>query len=1725
MRTISFLLTTVIILISSMVSASAVPERGSTTPPPSPELVPFSENICEDDWQNVVFAIQSPDPSYEYLWGIPTELEPFTEFNDNKDRILISDISPLLDNPLARIFVQAKNDCGESFPTVLNIRLIKKLDLPALPLDTSCVGRAVRIDPYRTNVGAIETWDWDFGPQGEVSSGETDTGDEFFAKFLAEGTFEYMQTVTDTFGCQTSQTYTTDVFNAPPFPEIVPCPYMGTDSVFFEWTVNNQFDYTTVITPDPLPSGAVIVDQTENSLLVGGLTPGQNIIVTVTTMTDDSPAPCNIEMQSLACRSCLPAVIDFAQVDRLNFCVGDADNFPIELIAEVNATNYPLENNPAAGRWDLTADGVVEDNGAVFFDPAGLAPGTYSVEYEYFHPDDNCPWNESVNFTIYERPIPNASLDKNSTVTSIEVCSDEEVIVYYDRISGLPKPDIFFDGGTGGVMQEARSKNSELFTFPNTAATYEITVRYQIPDCEPIAEVLTVNVVDKPEIIVECGPEQSNSVTVEWNTIENTTAYDVYLDGSFFSTVQNDNQITIGALDVDNTYEIIVEALALGCGSIRDTAVCMTSGCVAPTVDLTNVSSPFCYDPSEAGVLLEVDVMNATANITGDYTWDTNGIGTIDDKTFTPEVGVEVYFLDLLYEDETGCTYTEENVEIVVITQPEAPLVIDGPDEVCLTVGTVSVASNYQAIDPLGEVTYIPTWPASVNATESAPGEYLLRFDEVGEFDLIMQVSYKGCLGPEVTTKITVTPPPVITVECLAPEELNAITIEWSLLDDVTIYDIYLDNDLFTTVVNGNQLRLDGLDTRTSYEVRVEAFVIGCGTIMESAFCMTSGCEAPTIDLAAVANPFCYSAADGPILLEAEVMNADPALSGTYIWDNNGVGTLEDDNLFTPEAGTEVYLFDLIYEDETGCTYREEDIEITVITVPEAALVIDGPAEVCLTGGEVMVSAVYPALDPTATVTYIPTFPLGVNATETAEGEYLLSFDREGVYDLGMQVEYMGCTGPEVMTEITVVPAPAFNLMCGVEELNAVTVDWTSIAGVTSYDLYVDDAFHSTVENDNQQRIEPLAERSLYEVRIEAMVDGCGLVTETVFCSTGGCEDPTVDLTAVASPLCYDPTTGPVLIEAVVANADPSLTGDYMWENLGAGMLDDLFFTPEAGIESYALDLIYEDETGCIFRLQDVAITIITAPEAPFVIDGPMEVCATEEVFVKAELDVLDPSEVTYIPTFPTGVNAVEQATAGEYLLSFDADAEGDYDLVMQVIYQGCPGPEVMTTITVQPAIAQPVVTCTPGFGSVVLEWENIPNCVSSYEATINGIARTVSTTSVELGPLEAGEIVEYSVTALSNCLCPDAEITGNCDAVLACPDIVIDAPAMIDTCWNPTLAPFELGINVTPSVDLPMSVEGGVLEGFLINAEGLVDLSLAPFDDDWDLTYTYAQGFCTETAIINVALHNPPTLDSIQTFMPDCIDDELGMVIVNIDTETGTPDFEYSIDGGQSYQLSPTFEEVPLGPFIINVKDAVGCVVDGVGEISPITDIPTVTLDGPDLVVEGNEAVFTISTNIDRESVTNIFWILDGEIIREGANLFEITIDDITVPGNVMAEIEFGSGCAESDSKEFDVNQLQSIYIPNMVDFSGRSTSPNNAWTVYVKGDEVFVSKVLIFDRWGNKVKDFENIAMDYFKELLIWDGNFGSVPADQGVYTYVIEVEIEGRPEIKRGSITVLR
>lgn len=58
------------------------------------------------------------------------------------------------------------------------------------------------------------------------------------------------------------------------------------------------------------------------------------------------------------------------------------------------------------------------------------------------------------------------------------------------------------------------------------------------------------------------------------------------------------------------------------------------------------------------------------------------------------------------------------------------------------------------------------------------------------------------------------------------------------------------------------------------------------------------------------------------------------------------------------------------------------------------------------------------------------------------------------------------------------------------------------------------------------------------------------------------------------------------------------------------------------------------------------------------------------------------------------------------------------------------------------------------------------------------------------------------------------------------------------------------------------------------------------------------------------------------------------------------------------------------------------------------------------------------------------------------------------------------------------------------------------------------------IFDRWGQKI--FETVNT----EGRGWNGRFNGIEQPQGVYVYIIEVELQnGRLERHEGNVTLIR
>ncbi len=90
-----------------------------------------------------------------------------------------------------------------------------------------------------------------------------------------------------------------------------------------------------------------------------------------------------------------------------------------------------------------------------------------------------------------------------------------------------------------------------------------------------------------------------------------------------------------------------------------------------------------------------------------------------------------------------------------------------------------------------------------------------------------------------------------------------------------------------------------------------------------------------------------------------------------------------------------------------------------------------------------------------------------------------------------------------------------------------------------------------------------------------------------------------------------------------------------------------------------------------------------------------------------------------------------------------------------------------------------------------------------------------------------------------------------------------------------------------------------------------------------YTITFTDVAG-CTGTNSVTLTT-NPAITTTATLVSPLCNGVSNGSITIN--ASGGVPPYQYSINGGGSYQLSPTFGGLAAGPYSFLVKDAAGCV------------------------------------------------------------------------------------------------------------------------------------------------------------------------------------------------------
>lgn len=234
----------------------------------------------------------------------------------------------------------------------------------------------------------------------------------------------------------------------------------------------------------------------------------------------------------------------------------------------------------------------------------------------------------------------------------------------------------------------------------------------------------------------------------------------------------------------------------------------------------------------------------------------------------------------------------------------------------------------------------------------------------------------------------------------------------------------------------------------------------------------------------------------------------------------------------------------------------------------------------------------------------------------------------------------------------------------------------------------------------------------------------------------------------------------------------------------------------------------------------------------------------------------------------------------------------------------------------------------------------------------------------------------------------------------------------------------------------------------------------------------------------------------------------------ISVDANYNEPLVGYSLNNGP-LQLSPVFDNLPEGDYTVSVIDSIGC-----------TEVVDVTLNNQ-VTVKLDEAIVTDANCAERFGSVEILasgalgdltYSLDSTGLFQDSNLFEFV-----APGMYTVYVDDDEGCRIPVEVQIDIPDCP-IFFPNI--FCPTCTDGDDGKFIIGSTNiyDICILRYEIYDRWGNLI--YYTNKFSIHESGSWWDGTFDNVPAEQGVYAYLIEVIHEnGEQQIYSGDITLVR
>jgi gliding motility-associated-like protein len=470
------------------------------------------------------------------------------------------------------------------------------------------------------------------------------------------------------------------------------------------------------------------------------------------------------------------------------------------------------------------------------------------------------------------------------------------------------------------------------------------------------------------------------------------------------------------------------------------------------------------------------------------------------------------------------------------------------------------------------------------------------------------------------------------------------------------------------------------------------------------------------------------------------------------------------------------------------------------------------------------------------------------------------------------------------------------------------------------------------------------------------------------------------------------------------------------------------------------------------------------------------------------------------------------------------------FDLSATVVQPGC----LLSngSISIDPFDASYTYTWSPNV-STTNSATNLPQ--GSYQLTITQLNCTFDTTILLQNPVPFETFFQIQQTTCgetNGSIIVDNTPNSSVYSYVWTPPVstsnsaTVLAPGDYSITISDNTCAFDTTITILPSLGLTSTAT--IYNSTCELANGAADLDIIP-DGNYQFTWptgvnssidsaanlaagtyliSFTDGICTGDTTFFISTTTPPTDISTNITATQC-DQNTGEIAIAT-TTGGISPYTYSINNG-SYAETLVFDSLAQGTFTISVLDANNCSYQEQALV-PIFAGPTliqVGLTNPNCGL--NNGAIVINGTLGGTSPYE--YTVNGTIAQSQEPLLELGV------GVYELNVVDANGCIYNQTEALVMTAGEAIIrIPNVL--TANEDQTNDIWKIYTECIEGI--KCEIFNRWGNKIYEFDDLTEG-------WDGNTSSGDkAVNGVYFYKVTFDLfgdEASDEIYHGHITLIR